>query len=55
MATQRRRKHARIEVTGDVRLEERIPRWEMDLVVAALTRLVSNCPAVSAELDDARK
>jgi hypothetical protein len=55
MATQRRRKHPRIEVAGEVWSEERIPRWELELLAAALKRLASGRPVVTAEVEDARK
>ena len=39
MLTRRERKHATIAVTGDIPLDARIPRWESELLIAALDRL----------------
>lgn len=55
MATQRKRKRARIDVVGDVRVEERIPRWEAERLIAALARIASSEPTPDAEVDDARR
>ena len=41
MTTKRERKHPRITVTGDIPIDERIPRWEAELLLAALQRLAS--------------
>ena len=41
MKTRRERKHPRIAMSGDVYLDRRLPPWEVELLLAALTRLVA--------------
>ena len=41
MKTRRERKHPRVEVSGDLRLERQLPLWEMELLLAALARLAA--------------
>ena len=41
MTTKRERKHPRITVTGDIPVDDKIPRWEAELLLAALERLAS--------------
>ena len=55
MTTRRERKHARIAVTGDIPLDSRIPRWESELLRAALDRVASPQPNPPAptEVSDA--
>lgn len=55
MATKRERKHRRIEVFGHVTIDERLPRWEAELIVAALTRLQSARPRNAEEVADAAR
>ena len=40
MKTRRERKHPRIAVSGDLHLDRQLPQWEIELLLAALTRLV---------------
>jgi len=44
MTTKRERKHRRIEMSGQVTVDEPLPRWEAELVIAALARLQSARP-----------
>ena len=53
MATKRERKHPRIEVTGEVLLDERLPRWESELLLAAFPRLASTTVSTDREATDA--
>jgi len=39
MTKERKRKHAHVEVQGELPVEERIPRWELELLVAAFARI----------------
>lgn len=39
MAKERTRKRAHVAVQGELPIEERIPRWELELLVAALARI----------------
>lgn len=55
MAIKRERKHRRIEVFGHVTIDERLSRWEAELVVAALTRLHSARPTAAEEMADAAR
>jgi hypothetical protein len=48
MATKRPKKRRRIEVSGHVTIEEQLSRWEVELVLAALTRLHCARPTSSA-------
>jgi len=41
MKTRRERKHPRIEVSGDLRLDRQLPPWERELLLAALARLAA--------------
>jgi len=45
MATSRERKHPHIRVAGRIVLEERLPPWEAELMVAALGCLATAGPA----------
>ena len=52
MATKRERKHPRIEVTGEVLLDERLQRWESELLLAAFARLASTTVPRDGEESD---
>jgi len=52
MTTRRKRKHQRLEVCGALPLDERIPRWEAELLLAALARLPSPRPSTDEEATD---
>jgi hypothetical protein len=53
MATRRERKHPSILVSGTVPLDERLPRWEAELIVAVLARLAAAQPTKTDEATDA--
>ena len=52
MATKREGKHQRIEVTGEVLLDDRLQRWESELLRAAFARLASTNVPTDGEVSD---
>jgi len=55
MATRRERKHPSILVSGTVSVDERLPRWEAELILATLARLASAQPTKTDEVTDAAR
>lgn len=58
MKTRRERKHPRIAVSGDLRVDRQLPPWEIELLLAALARLAAasseDCPSLPEVTDAAR-
>ena len=56
MKAKRERKHAQIDVSGNIQLEPQMPGWEADLLLAALARLVmSEAGRTPREMVDAAR
>jgi hypothetical protein len=53
MATRSERKHPTILVSGTVPVDERLARWEAELILATLARLASAQPTKTDEATDA--
>jgi hypothetical protein len=55
MATKKDSKRRRIKVSGYVTIEDHLSRWEVELVLAALTRLHCVRPTSAPEGTDAAR
>ena len=42
MKPRRERKHPRIDLSGDLHLDRQLPPWEIELLLAALARIVTS-------------
>ncbi|GAC1520776.1 MAG: hypothetical protein NVS3B10_21940 [Polyangiales bacterium] len=55
MEARRKRKHSRIDVSGDLRVAPRIPPWEEEMLLAALTAIEACAPTPEREAPDAKR
>jgi hypothetical protein len=55
MATRRERERPSIHVSGTVPVDERLPRWEAELILAPLAGLASAQPTKTDEVTDAAR